>query len=469
MALPLTAGITRFPYGVSSFGMPVIGGGGLMTTGNVYYVSSTASGGANDTAHGLDPITPFKSVAYALGRVTASQGDVIFVMPGHSESVAGAGSVTFSAAGVRVVGLGLGRNRPTFVLSSSTAASIVVNAANCALENVVLTLTTTDGIINGIDVNAADFTLHDCEIVFASAVAQAVTALVTDANASRLVIDRCRFIGSDDAGATSAVTIAGTPDSIRITQSEFIGNVASGLIWNDTGNVATNLVIEDCYFRSLSGALGIILTSACTGVIRRNALAGDDLTTLLDPGACAAYENYGYDEDVADVTGVLLPTVGTSLGASRSLVDELLGASVNYNRTNYFAVTLDGTSATWNTVATHTIAVVTGTCRLRIVPVCGSDLGSGGAATLTLGHSTDADAFIASTGFDDLDTGTVWFTATPAAGIVWSSCVDVAVASTSVGYEIGTAALNAGTVVFHVWWEPLDSTGSVAAGDGSAL
>src|SRR3990172_2351684 len=178
--------VTRFPFGVSSYGMPVIGGGGVLTTGQVMFVSSTAAGGANDAQHGFSPQLPFKSLAYALGQTTANQGDLILVMPGHAEDVQVAGGVSFATAGVRVIGLGEGRNRPTLTLRSSTGADVNFDAANVTAENLRFDLTGIDGIVAGLDVNAADVTLRDCEVIVGTATGQAALALVTDSMAHRL-------------------------------------------------------------------------------------------------------------------------------------------------------------------------------------------------------------------------------------------------------------------------------------------
>ena len=63
--------LTRFPRGVSSFGIPVIGAGPIVTTGTVFFVDDS---GSNDNS-GLDPEQPFATLAYAESRCTASVGD----------------------------------------------------------------------------------------------------------------------------------------------------------------------------------------------------------------------------------------------------------------------------------------------------------------------------------------------------------------------------------------------------------
>ena len=41
-------GLTNFPNGVSSFGVPILGGGTIFTTGSIFFVDSTTTAGINN-------------------------------------------------------------------------------------------------------------------------------------------------------------------------------------------------------------------------------------------------------------------------------------------------------------------------------------------------------------------------------------------------------------------------------------
>jgi len=121
-------GLTNFPKGVTSFGMPIIGSGGHFTTGNVFFVHYTNGSDGND---GAGPTTPFKTLDWAIGKCTASQGDTIFLMEGHAETITT--PVYFDVAGVTVIGLGSGDARPTFTVNAAingflvTGTSVLIN------------------------------------------------------------------------------------------------------------------------------------------------------------------------------------------------------------------------------------------------------------------------------------------------------------------------------------------------------
>ena len=467
--------ITHFPFGLSSRGMPVIGGGGRETTGNVFYVSSTASGRSdNINSHGGNPLTPFATLDFAIGACTAANGDIIYLMPGHAETIISAGGIDCDVAGITIVGLGNGTNRPVFTFATATTADIDIDAANIIIENVKFDFTGIDAIIAGIDVNASDFTLVGCEVIFASAGNQATAVLKTDANASRMRLLHCYFHGTNNAGTEKVIWIDAGPTGVEIGHCRVEGTVSAGsasLIYIDSGldiyihhNVLLNRGTSSYGIRNV--ALG------STGIIERNAIIVATLSSdfPLTNLALAAIENYAYDSDTSGENGVLVPIIGSSLANSRSLIDEIIGAEMSYDRANFLEVIADLTSATWNTAAAHEILTITGAVRLRILPICYGSVTAGGAITFILGTETTTNAMIASTDGTTIDVGMAWLSTTPSHYYAKTAVIDAIIAAgQDVGYTIGTNAATGGSISFFVWWEPLDATGAVVAGAGGAL
>ena len=146
---------------------------------------------------------------------------------------------------------------------------------------------------------------------------------------------------------------------------------------------------------------------------------------------------------------------------------------------NYFTVSADFASATWNTVASHEVATVTGLVHMIILPQCTETLtDAADLATIQLGVEGSTAALIAATSAAGLAASTIsatelWVDATPADLVATRSqfnALDFFVGSgLDVGYEIGGQALTDGTIVFHIWWEAIDSTGAVTAGAGGSL
>lgn len=149
---------------------------------------------------------------------------------------------------------------------------------------------------------------------------------------------------------------------------------------------------------------------------------------------------------------------------------QLPGESLIHGAVNFLSKTVDLNNATWLSDATHEVFTVTGVVRVRLLIHCTEDVTSGGAATLSVGPETDADGWIADTGFDLLNAGLLWFDATPAAYANTSSAIiDKIVYGEDIGYEVDAAAVTDGTLVFSLWWEPISSDGAVALGAGGVL
>ncbi|GAG32075.1 unnamed protein product, partial [marine sediment metagenome] len=157
-------GWTNFPNGITSFGMPVLGvGEETMTTGNIFFVDS---GNGSDTAgaNGLNPDQPFATIDYAIGQCTANNGDIIFVMPGHTESPATTEGIDMDVAGVWIRGLGWGNDRPTITPENATVG-IKMAAASCRVSNIVMTLgATTVTVADAFGITAAGCVVENCEV-----------------------------------------------------------------------------------------------------------------------------------------------------------------------------------------------------------------------------------------------------------------------------------------------------------------
>lgn len=262
-------GITNFPNGVSSFGIPLLGGASIpTTTGNVYFVSSiTGSNGNSGRQAGM----PLASMSQAVTMARASMGDVVIVMPGHTETVSAAGGLALSKAGVYFAGMGFGADRPTITFTTATTATMTLTAASNTLDNFIFTQTF-DAITSPLVVSAANVTLKNSYFMTANASAQAVQMVLTTAAANNLVITNNRFIGTADAGSTSAITIVGG-DNINITDNDFIGayTTSVGAIQGLT-TLTTNIVVRrnSIINRTASATKGIALLTGSTGVIVEN-------------------------------------------------------------------------------------------------------------------------------------------------------------------------------------------------------
>lgn len=255
------------------------------------------------------------SVDAALGSCTADAGDVILVMPGHTETISAATSCDFDKAGVTIIGLGNGEARPLFNFTTATTAQINVDAANVKVVNCIFDLTGVDAVAAGIDVNADDFTMERCRMVMGDSDGQAVVGILTDTNIDRLSVIDSEFVGDTTAGPASAIRIIGGVEH-KILRNFFDHSSSTGNIELIT-TAPLRVRIEGNHIKNsaASSTICIQAVAGATGVVRYNtyehttADAGNWLTT---PGSLASFENYGVntggETGTLDITGAVSVT-----------------------------------------------------------------------------------------------------------------------------------------------------------------
>lgn len=293
--------LTNFPNGVSSYGMPVLPGLGP-TTGNVFWVHS---GTGNNSNTGTSKSEPLATIDAAVGKCTANQGDLIIVMPGHSENISAATSLVVDVAGVSIIGLGRGRNRPQLHFTN-TAGTIEMDAANTRLSNVVL-LASVSAVVVGINVDADGVMLDNLEFGYVDTGDDFVTMVDVDAFDFAEIVN-CRFLSEAIAGAEQAIRLDDC-HFVRILSNWFSGNWSDSVIVGE-GALGTDLLMADNYMYNADtgDANGVDLNVAFTGIISNNrigTLYAVAVANLLDPGSCLCTENYCVN--AIDETGIVIP------------------------------------------------------------------------------------------------------------------------------------------------------------------
>lgn len=292
--------VTQLVYNTSTGGIPSVGMKDLYTTGNIYFVDSNNGASTNS---GLTSDQPLDTTANAISLVTANAGDFIILMPNHAETCAA--ETNLSKAGMTILGLGNGTNRPT-ITSTATASSWTFTADNITISNIVFQ-NNIDNQVEVIDIADAEYaTVDNCEFLEGSAKQYLIGISITNAGADHVTITNCKLF-APSAGPSAGISIGVAASYIEIGNCWIEGDYSDACIQNPTGNVATNLNIHDCFLKNdQTGDHSIQLVSACTGALRRNHYA-NDLTqaTACDTGACSSFECYHCD--TVDVSGILSP------------------------------------------------------------------------------------------------------------------------------------------------------------------
>lgn len=310
-----------FANGVSIRGVPLA----LTHPGKVFWVYNGSAllpnqkAGSDGNKGTFD--APFATVDYAISQCTANRGDVVFVKPGHAETLSAADGFDLDIAGVAVIGLGSGSLTPTFTLSATTS-DVNISAANCTLMNVRFSASTSD-VVRAIQVTAANATIKDVVVPDTGATNEILTVIkatsTTDNNADGLWVEGCRAYG------TSAAILEFLEFNANINGLVFKDNIiinegtAAGVaIAGATGKNLLNAYIgyNKTSNKATSGNLFIDSDStASTGIAEYNMIGHADVTGAHDNGLTGMgfrlFENYSVS--TASLSGFLLPAADVDL------------------------------------------------------------------------------------------------------------------------------------------------------------
>lgn len=274
--MPVSNFPSGFAAGISIRGVPLA----QTHPGKVFWVSNNSASllqghrGGSDANRGTFD-SPFSTVNYAFTQCVANRGDIIFVKAGHTETVSSSTAQAWNIAGVAVVGLGFGSNRPTFTLDTANTATIAVSAANISVQN--------------------------CSFV---ANFLSIAACFTLTTAKWFTVQNCMF--SDTSGVLNFLNVvkstgaANTVDGLTITDSQ----------WYGTGTTSVNS------FALVADAIDKVTMLRNRAILERTADASIFLTQTT--GACTNAEfgdNVGISKQTATTAGTLVNVGASSTGS----------------------------------------------------------------------------------------------------------------------------------------------------------
>ena len=220
--------------------------------GNVFFVRGN---GTSTTEYDYDPVGVRErlvaSVQKALSYCVSGRGDVVYVLEGHTENLATADSWSNLVAGVKIIGRGIGTNRPTFTFTTATS-TVLLDVANVVIANCRFLAAGPAGS-TPLSV-AAPFTCSAAGNAFISNQVQigidadqlATAFFTTTAAADDLLIANNDIYGAATAEVTTCFKFVGN-DRLK-----FVGNKVMGALATDTDGLlqfittaSTDVVIAD--------------------------------------------------------------------------------------------------------------------------------------------------------------------------------------------------------------------------------
>lgn len=302
--------ITSFPNGVSSYGVPVLPSNVGAPNGNVFIVDSGDPAGGDVSGYGTAE-HPFATIDYAVGKCTASNGDVIHVLPGHAETVSAAAGLDLDVAGITIVFHGEGNARGSITFGTAVGADMDVDAADITLINPRF-VAGIDALTGPIDVNAARFKMIGATWQDATSI-NTTDCVVADANADDLYIEDFEFVDGDAAGTQkqSFIQIAAatrpTLKNIKCTGDFATGIIENGTAWVDA--YLDDLVLDNA---NASPTVCILLQATSSGWCRNSSLRVASGSTGFTAANDMQFDNVGVIGTDADTTGTgaLVSTIG---------------------------------------------------------------------------------------------------------------------------------------------------------------
>lgn len=371
-------------------------------TGHIYYVDS----GVTNESDGSSWTNARNTLDEAINLCTANNGDLIYLAPGHAETLSAADGWDADVAGVTIIGLGNGSDRPTFTYSA-TGSTAAIGAAGVSIYNLRF-VAGISAVAVGLSVEAGGdyFVMSGCEFVNPASAALEFVSMVSLAEAADYVtIDKNKMISLvSSTGCVNAITIsAGVVNRLTITNNEIQGNfITTGAIYSNQVN--TNALIANNIVRNTATTIPAINFSAATtgfaiGNVMYSNTFGTAGVTIFDPGSMSCIENYAIN--TTDLSATLVPP-----DPAISVVSRTAGSMADILAKLYY--TTDGTDVYPATVANDsTIAKILSSAE----PPAASSYNN---TTMSLqALNVDLDAILAKTGLTYTGNNTAASTTTP--------------------------------------------------------
>ena len=283
----------------------LVAGGTAVGTGSIFYVDS----GVTTEGDGTSWTQAKDTILEAVALTTASRGDVIYVAPGHAETIVAATGLVLSKAGVSVIGIGNGSLIPTITLGTATTAKISVTAANCRLSHLKIVSALAD-VAEGIDPTAAadGLIVDHCIFTDGGAALELVIGINVTADCDNIRIINNQFHATAASDTTNAIVLAGGSDNSIISGNLIYGTYTAGDVLASAA-ASINLTVTDNIIGAID-AIGWDNHASTTGLFARN-LIGANTTSIaaaltgLDAMFC--FENYV--TGALDASGIIIPAV----------------------------------------------------------------------------------------------------------------------------------------------------------------
>ena len=451
------------------------------STGRRVFVHSGT--GVDAGGYGASPDKPVATIDYAIGLCTDNEGDVIYVMPGHAETLTTA--ITVDVVGVRIIGLGTGLDRPELTVGANGIDGITITADGVVIDNLYFNEASVATAAANINIGAANAEVRRVHMDMGANDRDGIT--ITAAG-EKPTIEDCSLIVTAN-GPDTWITLEGVIDMPTIRRNRIIGCDGTNVLDDgviDFGALAiTNPIVVDNDFDGADQVLSVLddvgaVVGDCFAGNRYAGLATDgDTVTLaaasLADGAITAAKIANDAIGATEIADAAIDAATFAADALQAMQDEaedaLEGENLDHlaktavaNNADMTAEVADGTILS-NIMAkgSDTSDYDPATDALEMLSdKAGAFTGDGGAAqddsvkaSLDLAH-TDLDAILADTGTDGVAIADGYITAAK----FGASAIDSTVIAAN---AIDAAAIAAGAIDADAIADDAIDAGAIAA------
>ncbi len=258
----------------------------------------------------------------ACAECRSGMGDVIFVLPGHSENITGANALSNLVAGTRIIGLGsLNQSNAPTLTWTATASQIAVAVADVSISGLRLLMDGANGVVKALNVTAPGFRLTNNYMRWSSGASNLATiAIEVGSTATDCVIAGNYVTGVAAGVVTNGIIAVGAtvPSRLQIIGNNFQVACAAATGMINVTVAALNVTIANNILSNITAASAAVITLAnvaTTGVISDNymALLADGSPPVpIVFGAAAVYKAFqNFCSDQANTSGFLRPVAAT--------------------------------------------------------------------------------------------------------------------------------------------------------------
>ncbi len=278
---------------------PMIAAGGGLGIGSIFYVNSEVT----NAGDGSNWLNAKETIEEAYDLCTDNQGDIVYVAQDHEETL---GTLVLDTAGVTIIGLGRGEDRPEITFDG-TGDIITISAAS----NTIINLSLRAGVhVIEICFNLtgdADYTtIWGCDFPEpASSAFDFKTAIqLTDAS-DYVTVAYCTYKHADAAGPVEFIDCGASAavQGLAVVGNYLYSHFSAAAIYSDQTD--TEVLIADNVITNMATNLyAIEMGAASTGWLINNKVATDTYATAIEAGGLAVdqstvWVDYGQTDTVA--------------------------------------------------------------------------------------------------------------------------------------------------------------------------